>query len=92
MEMNKPITEEDFKELFDDCVNPITRGHAIDMDASNKNFELAKRMAIDFIAWIAINEYHVVLTERGGKYWTKGFQGARISNEQLFELYQQQKQ
>ena len=49
-------------------------------------------MAIDFIAWIAINEYHVVLTERGGKYWTKGFQGARISNEQLFELYQQQKQ
>lgn len=55
-------------------------------------FELAKRMAIDFIAWIAINEYHVVLTERGGKYWTKGFHGARISNEQLFELYQQQKQ
>lgn len=75
---NKPITEKDFKELFDDCVNPITRGHAIDMDASNKNFELAKRMAIDYHKWATCAD----IPKKEGGY----------TQNELFELYQQQKQ
>ena len=90
--MNKPITEKDFDALTEKIIEDAGQYVYMSCNVTEQYFELAKRMAIDFIAWIAINEYHVVLTERGGKYWTKGFQGARISNEQLFELYQQQKQ
>ena len=88
--MNKPITEKDFDALTEKILEDAGQYVYMSCNVTEQYFELAKRMAIDFIAWIAINEYHVVLTERGGKYWTKGFQGARISNEQLFELYQQQ--
>ena len=90
--MNKPITEKDFDALTEKIIEDAGQYVYMSCNVTEQYFELAKRMAIDFIAWIAINEYHVVLTERGGKYWTKGFHGARISNEQLFELYQQQKQ
>jgi hypothetical protein len=54
-------------------------------------FELAKKMAIEFAAWIFVNDYHAVITEHGGRFWTKGFHGQRLSTHQLFELYQQSK-
>jgi hypothetical protein len=77
------ITEKDFKRI----------GDAFDVHprADEKYFELAKKMAIEFGGWIFTEDYHVVVTEHGGKYWTKGIHGLRLSTEQLFELYQQSK-
>jgi hypothetical protein len=77
------ITEKDFKRI----------GDAFDVHprADEKYFELAKKMAIEFAAWIFVNDYHAVITEHGGRFWTKGFHGQRLSTHQLFELYQQSK-
>lgn len=76
--MNKPVTEKDFENKLSDLTDNWGCSYMSDV-WGKETFELAKRMAIDFATWLDSDE---------------GFVGDGVerTTEQLFELYQQQKQ
>jgi hypothetical protein len=88
------ITEKDFKRI----------GDAFDVHprADEKYFELAKKMAIEFVKWATENKYTIVYSESWGLsggtfhwWWYEKMERPNkentFSSEQLFELYQQSK-
>jgi hypothetical protein len=93
--MNKPITESNFIALIQE--------HQLDRDITvgkmgEHYFELAKRMAIDFAKWIREKGYEPYFAIKHGEKWIEGTVSYwidsnchSITEQQLFELYQQQK-
>lgn len=79
MEMNKPITEKDFQRISDFYgIGPAKIYYKL----NEAMFNEAKRMAIDFHKW-----YRDEIKNQKYPYPL-----ATLNPEQLFELYQQQKQ
>jgi hypothetical protein len=84
--MNKPITEQDFTAMVDLYgLHPDSR-----YKVSKDSFELAKRMALSFTVWCFENKHYPI----GNDIWTNYNTNPPrlIDGQQLFELYQQQKQ
>lgn len=79
------ITEKDFQRIADF----YGIGPAKTYEANiQQNFELAKKMAADFAQWHEKNNYYYI---PNADMWADLYDGQEFTNEQLLELYLNQK-